>query len=788
MDRSVNNTERGQPDGIFLALAGLAAGIILAYNGVSLPFLVFIPVLLSLLCIRFDRRLLFFTSFMLVSGLITFHHVAIPENHIAKAEIKKITGLSGKILRCRETSFDTKYTIMADGYVMEDKTVHKSSGKVLLTAGRADVFPAGSFISARDVSLHEIEPPKNPGEEDFRPIMRRQSIFLHGRAGEVMMSAPSINRAVTFFSRIRKRLSRLLDRRFAYFPEERALLETMTVGRENVPYFLREAGKRSGTYHLLVISGLHLAFLILFLRILFIPLRNFNNRHLKFFPSLALLVLWFYAGVTGFRIPVVRAALMLSFFFLAEIFEREIKGLQSISLAAVLLLLVNPLNLFDVSFQLSFAATAGILFFMRRYGSIVKRGFIPGLLVTCLGAQVSVLPLLIYHFGIFYPVGLINNIFFMPLAGLIMLSFPLFLIFPFLFVPLRMFLSLFLYLATFSSQVTRGVELNFTLPVLFAAYLFLFLFFSRMEIRKRLFSCSLVTLAAAGIIFFPLLYRQNGEDRLYILSMNRPAAVFINGRETAAFFPDNCRQRNMKRVLMPFFSEKRISKLSGLFYTGISYNHTGTLEAVREKLRVERIFEHEAVKKISFYPYLSIYFYNNGDYSFSLRKTGDRTVVSGLQVEFLGEENGKLAYSVRKGDVRILVAPYLGQEIAEKIENHRFDVAWISDMKNTVKVKRLVETAQFDYLVLPKDLKKFKDLKSSVKTFYLGESAVIADFSVWPPAVSYYKDTLFSPNAESANSLWRRGEALPGKPATSLRRTLKGAPHGINGYQFAMIW
>ena len=743
MDRIVKKSVREYPDGIFLALAGMVSGTLLAWNGVPLALLVLIPLVLSLLCALFGRRFLVFTSFILVSGLLTFQQVRIPRDHIIHSDIEKIENFSGKILQCREGPFGVRYAIMADGYVLKDGTVKKARGKVRITSGRTDdIFSAGALVAARGVSLHEIRPPKNPGEEGFGLTMRRQGFLIEGKAREVVLLSPPGNRIKGFFVWIRNRLNSRLDRQFMYFPEEKVLLEAITVGKDNIPYFLREIGRRSGTYHILVVSGQHLAFLLLFLRIVFIFFRNLNNRRPKLFPSISQLVLWMYAGITGFMLPVARAVLMMTFFFLGEIFERDVSGFQSISLAAILLLLLNPLNLFDVSFQLSFAATAGILFFAVRYGFLTGNSYVRGFVASCAGAQIAVLPLIIYHFGTFYPIGLINNVIFIPLAGVIMLSFPLFLFLPFLFFPLRLLLSLFLRLASLSSHVSHGVEVSLPLAAVLVSYLLLFLLFSRMEIRKRLVSCSLAAFAMAGIIFFPVLFRQNAEDRLYLFSMNKPAAIFVKKDETTAFLSDSCRQRNLENVLMPFFREKRISRLSGLFYTDISYDHTGTLKTVREKLRVERIFEHEAVKESAFYPYLSVYFYNNGDYNFILKKNGDRTAVSGLQAEFLGEENGKLAYLVRKGNVHILVAPFLGQEISEKIENRRFDIAWISDMKNTVKVKRLVETAQFDYLVLPKDLKKFKNLKSAVRTFYLSESAVIADFSARSPAVSYYMDML----------------------------------------------
>jgi len=735
MDRNISTT-RKYPDIIFLSLAGIITGILLAYNGISLSFLILLPIVLSFWATVFNRRFLVFTFFLLISSLQTFQQTAIPATHISRATIEKINGLSGKVLRCRETSFAVRYVILVNEYHLNDKTVHKTSGKVRLTSGNARVFPVGSFISARNVSLQEIPPPKNPGESDFRREMYKQRCFIEGKAGDIVLLSPYANRLTYIFGSIRKSLSRRLDKSFLYFPEERALLETMTIGRQDIPYFLTERGKRSGIYHLLVVSGLHLTFLVLFLRILFIPFRNLNNRYPKFFPSVSLLVLWLYAGITGFNIPVVRAVLMMSFFFLGEILEQEINGFQSISFAAILVLLLNPLNLFDVSFQLSFAATAGILFFIKRYGITVKNKFGTELLVS-LGAQVSVLPLIMYHFGMFYPIGFVSNLVFPTLAGIILLFFPLFLVLPFLFIPLRLLLSLFLYLACLVAQVSYGIKVELSLLLAILMYLFIFLCFNRMKIKKKIASMFLVVLTASYFLLFPYVVKKPAEKHLYLLSLKKPAVIFINEHQMTAFLSDSYRRQETENVLIPFLREKKPAEVS-LFYTDISYNHIGTFNAIKGQVRNKKVFEHESVKKSLFYPYLSVYCYNNSDVPFAFLDTGVKIPISDLQIEILGEEKGKLSYAITKENKTILIAPYIGQEIAEKIKNRRFYIACIWDMKTTVKVKRLLENLQFDYLILPKKLKKFQVFDSIDKTFYLSQSAVVVNFSTHPWTVGYY--------------------------------------------------
>jgi len=110
----------------------------------------------------------------------------------------------------------------------------------------------------------------------------------------------------------------------------------------------------------------------------------------------------------------------------------------------------------------------------------------------------------------------------------------------------------------------------------------------------------------------------------------------------------------------------------------------------------------------------------------------------GFEVEFLGEENGRLSYVVHKGKTSILIAPYIGESMAEKIKNRRFAVACIGDIKKSQGVARNINTAGYLYLILPAGYKKFGILPSPmVKTFYLSASSVEVLFDKSPFSISY---------------------------------------------------
>ncbi|PWJ58972.1 competence protein ComEC [Dyadobacter jejuensis] len=181
------------------------------------------------------------------------------------------------------------------------------------------------------------------------------------------------------------------------------LLKAMLLGRRDD---LRSDQIRdytvSGAVHILSVSGLHVGILYLFLSALLGWIKRWRWGHFIYLV-LMLLVLGFYAVLTGLPDSVVRATLMFSIFLLAQVFQRKQASVNSLAIAALLLLIWDPRALHHVGFQLSFLAMLGILLFYnplyRLWGpenAVVR--FIWQ--VTCLSvaAQLGTFPLSVFYF------------------------------------------------------------------------------------------------------------------------------------------------------------------------------------------------------------------------------------------------------------------------------------------------------------------------------------------------------------------------------------------------------
>lgn len=218
--------------------------------------------------------------------------------------------------------------------------------------------------------------------------------------------------------------------------ENMAVLSAMALGEKSgLSRELRDAYSVSGASHILALSGLHLGIIYGLLSLLF------RFRRFRFVGELLILTaIWTYAFIVGLTPSVTRAATMISIYSLMGLLRRDRFSLNTFGLTAVIMLLVNPLSLYDVGFQLSFAAVFFILLLFKPIYSLVSptvlERYVPlrwlwSLVVVSCTAQLGAAPLVIYHFGTFSVYFLLANLVIIPLTTLILYTFPFLLLLSF---------------------------------------------------------------------------------------------------------------------------------------------------------------------------------------------------------------------------------------------------------------------------------------------------------------------------------------------------------------------
>nr|HMN62431.1 ComEC/Rec2 family competence protein [Anaerolinea sp.] len=297
------------------------------------------------------------------------------------------------------------------------------------------VLPAGADWRYGDrllLSGNPVTPPEY-GDFSYRDYLARQGIYtylayprvqqIEGRAGSPILAG-------IYF--LRDSAHRVLTALFS--PPEGPLLDGILLGLDRgLPADIEDAFRRTGTSHIIAISGFNMTILAGLFAALFGRLFSRWGAALA-----ALLAIAAYTLLVGAGPAVVRAALMSGLALVAVQIGRSAGGLNALMLAAGGMCLLNPDLPWDVSFQLSFAATLGLLLYASRLEGALRgfaerrlparwAGTLSGLVAEnvlfTLVAQAFTLPIILYHFGRISLVASLANALVLPVqAGLMILS------------------------------------------------------------------------------------------------------------------------------------------------------------------------------------------------------------------------------------------------------------------------------------------------------------------------------------------------------------------------------
>ena len=292
-----------------------------------------------------------------------------------------------------------------------------AAGRVRVTMPATVEVDYGDRVQMRAV-LRRPASAGNPGAFDYRDHLRRQGITAIATVSYPRHVSVIARRQLNPFLRlaagVRARVAEGL--RATLTPERAGVMTGLVFGeRQDLSPELEDAFRRAGVTHLLAVSGLHVGFVATtgwrLLRALRVP------RAASALAGAALV--WLYVLATGARPPAVRAGVGTTLGLLASAVGRERDLASALALAALVLMLQNPLVLFDVSFQLTFAATAGILL---AYGPLCQAmaklpRALAGAVAVTAGAQLGVTPLLAYYFQEVSLVGFAASLIGAPLTG-----------------------------------------------------------------------------------------------------------------------------------------------------------------------------------------------------------------------------------------------------------------------------------------------------------------------------------------------------------------------------------
>ena len=335
-------------------------------------------------------------------------------------------------LLLRDTPQPTKQRLRTTAEVMaveHDSTWHSHNGRLmlyLLKDSMAATLKAGDIIETR---LFVRTPDSN-----YADRLRRHKILYIGFVGRNPYTVVGHRHSLSSVSQhIQQRLAETIAND-NLTPQHLAVVRAMLLGQRDYTYQeQREQYSRAGIVHLLCVSGLHVGIIAYIVSLLLSPLGN--RRRSKIIHGMAqLLTIWAFVFITGMAPATLRAGIMFSLYIVAQMTGREGNGINILCFTAFAMLVFNPLLLFDVGFQFSYAAMAGIFTLFPSLSALIQpaehdglRGIAAtvgkeawNLLCLTLAAQLFVMPIQLYYFHQMPTYFLVSNFLIVPFAGLLL--------------------------------------------------------------------------------------------------------------------------------------------------------------------------------------------------------------------------------------------------------------------------------------------------------------------------------------------------------------------------------
>ncbi len=276
----------------------------------------------------------------------------------------------------------------------------------------------GSVIEA-DCLILMPSVKRNPGGFDYSMYLKTKSIYAYAEASNAVF----IERQTTFFSvlyDIRESLSDVMSK---YMDNQNAsVAKSIIFGCDDLDEFTLEDFRVVGIAHMLAVSGLHTGILFMVLSYIL----NLFKADKRTRCVTTILVLFCYCALTGFLISVIRASLMISFVLIGSCLGKRSDRFNSVCLAGLLIIVVNPLSIYSVSFVLSFFSVMVIILIMPYVNNIIYKYVSNKRIrsvctfgVCCFVVSVMLIPLNACYFNTVSYIAPIANIFTVPLVGVI---------------------------------------------------------------------------------------------------------------------------------------------------------------------------------------------------------------------------------------------------------------------------------------------------------------------------------------------------------------------------------
>lgn len=526
---------------------------------------------------------------LLISIILGISNIKIQEkrfNSIYKAN-EKLTLIAKVDSDIEETEDGIKFTIK-----IIKNTKYKNTKLQVYIKEKANT-EYGDIVKVEG-TFQNIDSYKNSGVFNLKEYLKKEKIYGNLKINnlEILNKSKTIK---SIFFKIRKYIKEKYES--SYSSKTKSYLEVIILGeKSNLEEETKNNFKEGGISHILAISGMHISIIILVIKKVLDKLIKSQKK--KYIVLIILLII--YSQVINFSSSAIRSIIMAILHIIAKAINKKDNFLVNLSLSSLVILIINPYNLIDSGFQLSFLATLSLVKILPKIrNSIIQNKILKYIytsIIVSISANILILPIIIKSFKKFSISMYLVQIFIIPflyaieIIGLITIVVPkklIFMIKPILEISVLIFDEISkIHFFTIYQKVPSIIEM-------IIYYIFVLLFI--IKVKRKIIKKFLKEVLIISILICMLINLTNiskKELEIYMIDVGQGDGILIKTPQEKNILIDgggNEKYDIGENVLIPYLLNKKIKKIDYIIITHFDSDHVKGIFKVLKKLNVKNV-------------------------------------------------------------------------------------------------------------------------------------------------------------------------------------------------------
>ena len=464
-----------------------------------------------------------------------------------------------------------------------------------------DLCTYGSTIKFSD-KINAPDTAMNYGNFSYREYLKSKNVI--GIAEPSLVTKENDKKGIASATyKIRKETISNIDKFFS--GDEKALIKAIITGeRSDLSDKMYDSYKKTGIYHIISVSGLHVGILIAILSTLLSRLRMKNRKKVLLINISSVMTGILFLMFTGYGISITRVIFMMLVLFTSHLFRRKYDIIISIITSAVIIANLFPYEVFSMSYQLSFLSTLGMCLSLRIYKLksrlFDENDYIITSLVVSIGVFIATMHVCSYNFGLISIASLVANIIIIPIATFLLSTVLGFCALSFI-LP-RGILELFKLFPLASAKIINRISLTFSsfdisyiwVPShflisisLFIVPIILTLVFLKSKKSLMIYILLLIVIVNGSFV----MYNINKPDKIVFINAGKGESTYMysKGKNILIDCGSTSWGDSAEDIFIPYFNHTGIGEIDKLLISYFDNEHTNAITKLIHQNRIKEI-------------------------------------------------------------------------------------------------------------------------------------------------------------------------------------------------------